>query len=62
MVNAYRWAVLAKVDWKKADEVIGYKPHDLIVRLVIWLIKKGCPIKWTNLLYLSYRRLYAHWA
>ena len=58
IVNAYRWAAQAQVDLNKADEVIGYKPHDHIVRLVIWLIKKGYPIKWAVFIYLSYRRLY----
>ena len=58
VVNAYRWAAQAQVDLKKADEAIGYKPHDHIVRLVIWLIKKGYPTKWAVFIYLSYRRLY----
>ena len=58
IVNAYRWAAQAQVDLNKADEAIGYKPHDHIVRLVIWLIKKGYPIKWAVFIYLSYRRLY----
>lgn len=60
VVNAYRWAVQAQVDLKKADEVIGYKPHDHIVRLVIWLMKKGYPLKWAIFIYLSYRRLYKY--
>lgn len=58
IVNAYRWAANAQVDLQKVDDAIGYKPHDHIVRLVIWLIKKGYPIKWAVFLYLSYRRLY----
>ena len=58
IVNAYRWAKKAKVSFDKVDALLKYKPKSLIIRLVIWLIKQGCPIKITNLLYLSYRRIY----
>lgn len=62
VVNAYRWAANAHVDLRKVDEAIGYKPHDAIVRLIIKLIKHGCPIKRVNLIYLSYRRLYFYFS
>ena len=58
IVNAYRWAKNAKVSFDKVDALLKYKPKSLVIRLVIWLIKQGCPIKITNLLYLSYRRIY----
>lgn len=62
VVNAYRWAANAKIDLQKVDEAIDYTPHDCIVQLVIWLIKYGCPIKYTNFIYLSYRRLYCYFS
>ena len=58
IVNAYRWAKKAKVSFDKVDTLLKYKPKNLIIRLVIWLIRQGCPLKITNLLYLSYRRIY----
>lgn len=58
IVNAYRWGVNAHLAPQKIDRSLAYKPKSLLIRFLISLIKAGCPIKWVNLLYLSYRRAY----
>lgn len=58
IVNAYRWCASAHVALQKIDDNLAYKPQSLIIRFIISLIKTGYPVKWVNILYLSYRRLY----
>lgn len=58
IANAYRWAKNAEVSFDQVDTLLQYKPKSLTIRLVIRLIKQGFPLKITNFLYLSYRKLY----
>lgn len=58
IVNAYRWAANAHIDLSKVDSFLSYTPKSRTIRWIISLIKKGCPLKLTNLIYLAYRKLY----
>lgn len=58
IANVYREASQAHFDLHRIDQLFGFKPKSKIIQLVINLIKQGCPIKWTNVIYLTYRKIY----
>lgn len=58
IANVYREAAQAHIDLQRIDQLLAFKPKSKVIQFVISLIKKGCPVKWTNLIYLAYRKIY----
>lgn len=61
MVNAYRCATENKISFEKVDAICTYRVKDVVCRLCIALMRKGCKVSLINFLYLPYRRLIASW-